>query len=329
MKMRVLLLVASAGFAVVGCDRNRDDDRYDRGVEYRSTDRTNTTFRNNTTNNNMRNDTAIRSDYRDNTTFRSDTNRTDTNMRTDNRTNINTTNRNDVNWQQNDQNRQQFGSQNQGNNNQAIRAIDKDFVTTAAASGMKEVELGRLGTRQASNEQLKQFAQKIIDDHTKANEELMTLARNKNIDVPTQLPQDHKSMVQKFNQLNGAEFDREFVTHMVQSHQKSVDLFDRQARQGEDAQVRAFAARTLPTLRQHLQMAKDLQQNLTGSDMGTPRRDPNTTPGTTPGNNNPNQPSQPINPLNPNDPMRPSNPSTPPTDPNNPDRPTTPPGGGR
>lgn len=312
MKMRVLLLVAAAGAAVVGCDRNRDDDRYGRDTEYRSnTTYNDNTYRTNTTNRNMdtRSDTAIRSDYRDTTATRTDMNRSTTN------------------WQSDQQNRQQFGTQtnNQQNNNTAIRAMDKDFITQAASDGMKEVEMGRLGVRQASNEQVKQFAQKMIDDHGKANDELMTLARSKNVDVSTQMPQDHKSMVEKFNQLNGADFDKQYIDHMVQDHQKAVDLFDRQARQGEDAQVRAFAARTLPTLRQHLQQAKELQQTIGGTDLGTPRRTP-TTPTTTPGNTNPNNPNQPINPLS----DVPTQPNQPATDPNNPTptNPTTPPGGG-
>jgi hypothetical protein len=129
---------------------------------------------------------------------------------------------------------------------------------------------------------------------------------------------DHKDMVNKFNQLNGADFDKQFIDHMVQSHQKSVDLFDRQARQGEDAQVRAFAARTLPTLRQHLQMAKDLQTQLNGSDLGTPRRTPGSNnPSTTPGTNPGTSPSGPIQPLGPNNPNNP----TQPFDPNNPNQP--------
>jgi putative membrane protein len=196
---------------------------------------------------------------------------------------------------------------------QALRQADQDFLKEASTVNQKEIEFGRLGQRQASNDRVRQFAQKLIDDHTRAQDELTTLARSKNVQIASQLPQEHRQMVDKMNQMQGAEFDREFIKHMIQGHEQAIQKFDQHARTGEDAQLKAFAQRTLPILRNHLQTARDLQTNLEGSDLGTPRRDPN----------QPTQPFDPNNPNNPNFPTQPTEPRQPGVNPSNPSNPGT------
>jgi len=135
---------------------------------------------------------------------------------------------------------------------------DKQFMMDAASSGMKEVMIGQLALRQSENQDVKKFAQRLVDDHTKANMELMTLAGAKNVTLPRMLNEQHQAMVQRISQAKGADFDRTFLTHMVDSHKEGVAKFEAQAQGGKDADVKAFAAKNLPTLKEHLQMAQRL-----------------------------------------------------------------------
>ncbi|MCA1628938.1 MAG: DUF4142 domain-containing protein [Acidobacteria bacterium] len=136
------------------------------------------------------------------------------------------------------------------------------FAKEAAQGGMAEVQMGKLATERGGSAVVKLFGQRMIDDHTKANMELNQLAARKNIQLPQELTSDQKSMMDKLSKLAGADFDQQYVDMMVEDHEHDVEVFQTQSEKGDDADVRAFAAKTLPTLRDHLQMIKDIKSKM-------------------------------------------------------------------
>lgn len=151
-----------------------------------------------------------------------------------------------------------------------MAAADRDFLMDAAMGGMLEVELGRLATQQGASDAVKQFGQRMVDDHSKANEELMSLAQSKGITLPTAIDEKHKKDMTKLSSLSGAEFDREYSKMMLSDHRKDVSEFEKQSTHGTDADLKAFASKTLPTLQEHLKMAEALPGNKAGGNMNKP-----------------------------------------------------------
>ncbi|MFN2452794.1 MAG: DUF4142 domain-containing protein [Pyrinomonadaceae bacterium] len=135
---------------------------------------------------------------------------------------------------------------------------DKEFMTEAASGGMLEVELGRLATQRGESAVVKQFGQHMIDDHTRANNELMQVASSKGIALSKELKDEHKKTVERLSKLSNEQFDRAYANDMVEDHVKDVADFQKQAEQGADKDVKAFAAKTLPTLQEHLRMAREM-----------------------------------------------------------------------
>jgi putative membrane protein len=136
------------------------------------------------------------------------------------------------------------------------------FWNEAAQAGMAEVMLGNLALQKSANDEVKQLAQKIVDDHTAAGNELKDLAASKSATLPTEVNAKQKAVYDKLNTLSGDAFDKEFVKTMVRDHEKAVSLFQKQSTAGKDAEVKAFAAKTLPTLQGHLEMAKSLNDKM-------------------------------------------------------------------
>ncbi|HEX2272167.1 MAG TPA: DUF4142 domain-containing protein [Pyrinomonadaceae bacterium] len=166
-------------------------------------------------------------------------------------------------------------NQNTGNRNSrptgeraGIRTLssqDRNFLMDAAMGGMMEVELGRLATQQGASDAVKQFGQRMVDDHSKANTELMSLASSKGITLPAELDEKHRGHVTKLSGMSGTEFDRAYAKMMLDAHQKDVSAFERQSTRGVDPDLKAFAGKTLPTLQEHLQMARALPGNQRGN----------------------------------------------------------------
>nr|ALS90785.1 protein of unknown function (DUF4142) [uncultured bacterium] len=146
----------------------------------------------------------------------------------------------------------------------ALASSDKKFIMETAHGGMMEVELAKLAVDKSSNEEVKQYAQRLVDDHTKANEELTQLASQKGVPIS----EDHKAMMKsqtakdKLSKLSGADFDREFISWMVKDHAKEVKEFEQVSAKAKDTDVKDWAAKTLPTLREHLQMARDINSKV-------------------------------------------------------------------
>jgi putative membrane protein len=138
------------------------------------------------------------------------------------------------------------------------------FWNEAAQAGMAEVNLANLALQKSQNEEVKQLAQKVVDDHTAANNELKDLAASKKVTLATDVSAKQKAAYDKLNGLSGDQFDMEFIKTMVKDHESAVSLFQKQADSGKDAEVKAFAAKTLPTLQGHLEMAKSLNDKMKG-----------------------------------------------------------------
>ena len=143
-----------------------------------------------------------------------------------------------------------------------LASQDLQFAEEAAIGGLKEVTLGELAQQQAKDEQVVQFGQRMVQDHGQANEKLMAIAEQKGIELSQELPEDAQETYQELQQLSGAEFDQAYMDEMVTDHEEDVELFEKQAESGEDPDLRAFAKETLPILREHLQMAEDIQSEL-------------------------------------------------------------------
>jgi len=147
----------------------------------------------------------------------------------------------------------------------AMNSKDRDFLMDAAMGGLMEVELGQLAAQKGTSDSVKQFGQRMVDDHGKANTELMTLATSKGITLPTAIDDKHRQDVTKLSAMSGAEFDRAYAKMMLKDHEKDVSEFEKQSMKGTDPDVKAFASKTLPTLQEHLTMARALPGNERGN----------------------------------------------------------------
>jgi len=139
---------------------------------------------------------------------------------------------------------------------------DSGFVKKAAQGGMAEVELGKLATEKASSDDVKQFGQKMVDDHSKANDQLKQIASQKNMDVPSDLAPKDKAEVDRLSKLSGPAFDRAYMRYMVMDHTKDATEFKKEANNGSDQDIKGFASNTLTTIQDHLKMAKDINAKL-------------------------------------------------------------------
>ncbi|MGI8742094.1 MAG: DUF4142 domain-containing protein [Bryobacteraceae bacterium] len=139
-------------------------------------------------------------------------------------------------------------------------SADQRFMMKAAQGGMAEVQLGQLAKDHASSQAVKDFGQTMVDDHTKANDELKTLASQKNVTLPTAIDPEDQATIDQLTKLNGAAFDKAYMQDMISDHQKDIAEFQTEANSGTDSDTKAWASKTLPTLQHHLQMAQDTQR---------------------------------------------------------------------
>lgn len=149
--------------------------------------------------------------------------------------------------------------------NKSDAAVDQatsDFMIKAATGGMMEVMLGEMAQRSAASQQVKDFGARMVADHGKANEELKTLAAALNVTLPATVEGPAREHVNHLGQQTGSKFDKEYMEMMVKDHEDDIDLFEKAANNSTDASVKAFAAKTLPTLRAHHEAAKSIQQQI-------------------------------------------------------------------
>ena len=141
-------------------------------------------------------------------------------------------------------------------------ALRNNFWTTAAQGGVAEVELGKIAQTKAANPEVKNFARMMVEEHTKANNELKSLAAKRSINLPATMNSGNQATLTELQNLVGEEFDREYVAAMVDNHEADVQLFESQAADDSDPDAKAFAAKTLPTLKKHLEMIKAIQAKM-------------------------------------------------------------------
>jgi putative membrane protein len=146
---------------------------------------------------------------------------------------------------------------------------DQDFLNMAAQTDMTEAHLGQLAANQAAGQEVKDFAQMLVTDHTNDYQQLGMLASKTGNTIPKGLDAQHDKMVAPFEKLKGAAFDRRFAREMVAGHTKAIAEYKREAQDGQNADIKAYASQTLPTLQKHLDAAHGLEKAKPATKRGT------------------------------------------------------------
>ena len=140
-----------------------------------------------------------------------------------------------------------------------LDAGDVKFIKNTAEDGMGEVKIATLGTQKAERADVKEFATMLVTDHTKANEELAMLAKSKGVETSQVISSDAASKFKDLEKESGKAFDDAFLAHMEKDHKKDIDAFEDAEKNCKDGEVKAWASKTLPTLRAHLEKVKALR----------------------------------------------------------------------
>lgn len=143
--------------------------------------------------------------------------------------------------------------------NLALAAEGENFVDEASAKGIAEIETAKMALDKGTSEDVKQFAKMMIDDHTKANQELAQLAQAKDLEMSNEatLMDKAKAMILKLR--DGENFDEAYANNQVVAHEQTIEMYQDYVEGGENADLKQFAQKTLPKLEEHLKQAKDLQ----------------------------------------------------------------------
>jgi putative membrane protein len=144
----------------------------------------------------------------------------------------------------------------------AVDENDAKFATAAANGGMAEVAVGQLAGEKAMNAKVKAFASMMVTDHSKVNEELMAIAKAKNITLPSAPDEEHQKKKADLAAKTGADFDKAYVDAMVDGHKKTISLFEDAAKNCKDADLKAFAEKTLPTIKGHLTEIESIKKGM-------------------------------------------------------------------
>jgi putative membrane protein len=145
---------------------------------------------------------------------------------------------------------------------QTASDVDREFVNKAATGGLAEVELGRLAMQRAARPAVRSFGERMATDHGRGNAELAALARSKGLTVPITLEPGQQAMRDRLGSLSGADFDRAYMSEMIRDHTEDVALFEREADIAADPDIKAWAARSLPMLREHLALARQINSEV-------------------------------------------------------------------
>jgi putative membrane protein len=143
-----------------------------------------------------------------------------------------------------------------------VADVDRDFVTEAAQGGLTEVRLGELAEHQAKSTEVKDFGQRMVEDHGQANDKLKQIAEQKGIELPRDLSEDAQAIYEELQGKSGAEFDQAYMNEMVSDHEHDVAAFEDYVENAKDPELRSFAEETLPTLKEHLEQAKQTQEQV-------------------------------------------------------------------
>lgn len=145
----------------------------------------------------------------------------------------------------------------------SLSASDRMFIKKAAQGGMAEVQLGQLATEKGSSEDVKKFGQRMVDDHSKANDQLKELAASKGVEIPTSLNSKDEATKNRLSKLSGNAFDRAYMQDMVKDHTQDVSEFKKASQTAKDPDLKNWASQTLPTLEDHLKAAKSVSSEKT------------------------------------------------------------------
>lgn len=140
-------------------------------------------------------------------------------------------------------------------------SADTTFATEAAQGGIAEVKLGHLAEEKGATQQVKDFGKRMVNDHTKANNELKSAVSGENISLPNGMSARDQATYDHLSKLSGNTFDKAYAEDMVKDHQKDVNAFEHEAKDGKNSSIKNFASGTLPTLQEHLKMARDMNSN--------------------------------------------------------------------
>ena len=146
----------------------------------------------------------------------------------------------------------------------ALTTPEKEFMTNAARGGMLEVQLGNLASQKASSNDVKQFGEHMATDHSQLGQKLQQLASNLNFTLPTDMKPEQQALVSRFEKLTGKAFDSAYIKEMVNDHIKDISEFERALSQVSNADIKQFVNEALPTLRDHLKMAREIAGKLGG-----------------------------------------------------------------
>jgi len=139
---------------------------------------------------------------------------------------------------------------------------DSDFVRKASAGGLAEVQLGQLAQQKASSLAVREFGKQMVNDHSKANDELKSIASKQGMSVSTSMDSKSQALYDKLSAMNGKEFDSAYISAMVKDHKEDIAEFQKESGNGQNAAIKAFASSTLPTLKEHLSMAQSASRQV-------------------------------------------------------------------
>jgi putative membrane protein len=151
-----------------------------------------------------------------------------------------------------------------GANAQHESARDREFMRDAARGGVAEVRLGELARNHASSYAVRRFGERMVRDHSRANDSLMSLARREHISLPRDMGAKNQRIYDRLSRLSGPRFDRAYMRDMVRDHQEDVAEFRRESRVARDPDLRHWVSTTLPTLQDHLMMARETSHAIGG-----------------------------------------------------------------
>jgi len=150
----------------------------------------------------------------------------------------------------------------QSSSSTTVGAADRMFIQKAAQGGMAEVQLGQLATQKAASQSVKDFGQRMVTDHSQANDKLKSIAAGQGVPEPTSLSAKDQALYDRLSGLSGTAFDRVYMRAMVKDHTQDVAEFQKESATGRDQAVQSFASATLPTLEEHLRLAKKVRHDL-------------------------------------------------------------------
>lgn len=144
----------------------------------------------------------------------------------------------------------------------ALSEEEQEFVTKAAQGNMAEVKVGKMAQEKATSDAVRQFAQKMVQDHGEANQKLKKIAQAKGVQWPEQPKEEHQELESKLSKEEGQKFDEKYIKEMVKDHEKDVSEYEEATETVKDQELKQYVQTTLPKLQSHLDMVKQIQENM-------------------------------------------------------------------